>query len=461
MLKERLKALAIATYFTLVCVLVSTVAAHRYAKPRPPHATRLAAPALAPWQPPADGPSAWAFLQRKLKAPRVGQSAEPPLAGERPRVEFSLADYPRRDNPDFHAELEVDDLPRFRRLLADVAASSALYGPGGVGVYIPPGDYFVGDTLEITGLGGVRFHGSFLGSRVYYTGPAGRPAVLVAQCFRCTFEDLCFFTTTKGTSHGLLVTNLPGDHGWVSSACLFRNLIVGVAGGGGGDVEKAVSIDNTARGGGDTNNEHHRFERVLVSGYSRCGFHQLGSNVHAIVYDGCECYGDSHEPHGQYGLECEYGCFFRWQNGFMTRHAGYDFQLSDFMVGVSIDGFNGEWSEGFIRGNGVTGSPMPIAVANCRWDGVPVAGKSAVQILQPGPLRVQSCRISSLTGVWPIVGLGTFVPYGAVLECNHIVNLSDPAPPSASVFQIGGPNASVREFANIHQSGGGIAIFNR
>jgi hypothetical protein len=357
---------------------------------------------------------------------------------------FSIA-----DNEFKRKDFETDDLPRLKRLLEKAHSNNGTYGGGGCTVYLPSGDYILSDTLEAHDLGCTRIIGEGTGTRIIYNGPAEKPILSITQCYRCEFRGFILATYIKNTKCGIQISNAasgtPGT--WVSSACRFDDVHIGAF--GTGDMAYGINIDNITNGGPDWNNEHHRFTRVICGNYYVAGCRLYGSNVHATVFDGCELVGSSHDPAAPYGILAEYASFFYWRHGFMYGHSGYDFYLGAFQVLVSIIEFNGEKSEGFVFGGGMTGAPMPIKIENCRWDGLPKEGKPVVLILQPGPVTMRDNRITGiLNAVWPQFQMGTFWPGSYTFENNFIASNNDDFPPN---IRLKGAWGKVRDSGNIWQ----------
>lgn len=262
--------------------------------------------------------------------------------------------------------------------------------PVGDTVSLGPGILSVNDTVRIENVRGLRIVGD--GTRIIYSGDPAKPVFRFAQAFQCSLENLEIVGTAP-TRSAVQITNLPGPHDWITSACRFTDVNVPHA--GLPPFTDAFEIDSYAAGGSDQNNEQHVFERVCLNNFTRSGFRIRGGQIHQLVFRDCQCF--DHGARGQFGVFGEYGCYFDWLGGCINASQSADFYLKDFVTRVSVRNFNGENSRRFLITDGPTGAPLPVSIDGVRWDGQP-NGQPVISYLSPGPLTVANANFTAIDG---------------------------------------------------------------
>lgn len=282
---------------------------------------------------------------------------------------------------------------------------------------LPSGQFIITKPIEIKSVDNVTIRGN--NTTIIYDGPENVPGIFVlARCGYCKVSGV-MITTRKQVESGILVTNLPGvdptNQGRISTANKFENCQVA----GLGKMKKCLSIDSFVYGGTDGNNEFHKFIDVTCTNYTQAGFHVRGGQIHRLVYDGCVAYADpsvvpwdKNTP--RYGMDCEYGIYFRWASGSMAWN-NCDFNCRDFGMQVMIDGHNSEHSKAFFK---INSPDCSVSIRNIRWDGVPerlpepdgnrIDCVPVVSLWTAGIVELTNANFTAYNGVQPYFTFGYY-----------------------------------------------------
>ena len=264
-----------------------------------------------------------------------------------------------------------------------LAALKSVVGSGGNAstVTIPPGNYKWSSQLVTPTAIMLTMRGAGKNSRILWYGNNSSTALLIPNCFACTFENFEIVPTST------LLTAIQTENsgaGYTASADIFRSIWID----GGGNLGKCFLFDGPV----DGNNDQQRIVDSHCFGYtSSCaqlGNASTGFNVFNVIFEHTTCNG---QGFGQYGVWLRHGSF-AWHNGDGGGNYGADFRLDTMgSGGVVIDYGEFECSKQFIStpGGGVLGG---LTVSNITWDGTGNQASQA-QILagcaagaQPGPM---------------------------------------------------------------------------
>ena len=281
---------------------------------------------------------------------------------------------------------------------------------------------------------------------IEYAGPAGVPAIIeLGSCLNCTVKNFRI-VDLSGADAAVLIGNLPNKVG--STGCVIENVMVRYATGEPGPGT-AFSVDYSALGGSDANNDLHTFRYCGSNNHSECGAYIKGTQAHRITFERCNFV--------DYGNRRPYGILTE-DNGFFTV-LDCSFGSSDIDVWskgpearILLDGVNSEHSTQFFK-NATNGAPGFIAIKNVRWDGDPVSNKPVVECFGDGPFTFENGFIRGLNGVNPRMRFQHFrgengkVLYGAVSLIGWWVICHNETPPT-------GPELIVPQAWNYQQFGG-------
>lgn len=248
------------------------------------------------------------------------------------------------------------------------------------------------------------------GTTIHYTGTAGIDAIIeVGSCLNCTIKNFTIYDYS-GADAGVLVSNIVNKLG--SSQCVFENIEIRYQDGTDPGPQYAFRVDYSILGGTNVNNDLHTFRHCMSSNHSTAGIYIKGTQAHLLTFDTVILtdYGNRN-PKGLHAQSAGY---------FTARNCGFGDCSTDFyLVGpdtrITIDGFNSEHSEQFIRSSRV-GAPSFIRINDVRWDGDPVSGTPVVDCFGDGPFLFSNGYLRGLNGVTPTM---EFTHYGTNGRINY------------------------------------------
>ncbi len=188
---------------------------------------------------------------------------------------------------------KTDSAPAFNRAIRALknAASDKNGTALGSRLLIPSGNFLIGSTILVEGFWGLEFTGVGYQSNLMWNGDKASPMIRFEGVMRAHVHD---FLIRVSTSHPALaaVEIMDGAKGDATSHQMSMNDVW--IHGDIGSIQDGILID-----GQDANNDFHRFENVLVNGFSHAGADIKGSQAYSEYFENCELnpYGG-----GQYGV---------------------------------------------------------------------------------------------------------------------------------------------------------------
>lgn len=314
-------------------------------------------------------------------------------------------------------------------------AGPGLMANGGMADWvIPRGDNFFNTPIIMAGQSGVtwRGYGGSKVSRLIYIGPPTEAFIQVVGSSRCFLKDFEIVIGSTGVKRAVLVTNLPpGQH--ASTANTFSNIRV-MHGGRPTSAEYAFSIDSTALGGVDGNNDHHKFIGCYAQHQSVAGFHINGTQVHHLIFEQCFAHDAAgRRPTGWLAMN---GVYFALRDcGGNTN--GADIKIGAAVTNLQVVNWNSENSRQFLVGE--TSGETFEKIDGVRWEGQPLANTPAIDVRGPGPRSISNANFAGINGICPQIrvtdgnaalSVGSFEMNGVMIR-QHLGTV--PATPLVSV----------------------------
>jgi hypothetical protein len=275
---------------------------------------------------------------------------------------------------------------------------------------LPAGKCVVSTTLVLRGVGGMTLQGQgAVATELVWRSKEASPMFLLDHTFRAKLSD---FSITPADPF-LLKTAIRIENGagcsadpnpetcvnWASSQAVIEDVAIR----GRTRLETGVHVrlfDVNA----DEKNDHHRFNRVLVNGYTRSGFVLEGRNAKALSFTECLCLGAIDEkPFGRSCIDTEviprHGASFSWRGGAAVGHTDVDFSIGDRNDALLISAVYSEKSSRFLRvrdSSHVSGMPFPVTVESVRFaNNFAAVDGEVVQFFSTGPLTITGGRWGS------------------------------------------------------------------
>lgn len=264
----------------------------------------------------------------------------------------------------------------------------------------PAGVTYWTNPLVIEGQTGMTITGTRsngVPSRMVYRGPPTKGVVQFIGCTRCKLIDL-EIVDESGCDATVLLTNDPNPNlNGFSTSNEIRNVRV-LASGNGKASRRAFSVDSTAAGGADANNDHHQLIDCYAQSYVEAGFYVSGSQAHDLYFLRCQ----AHDVGGRkpVGLHAAGTVFFEWHRGAMNSN-GIDFKFGTPEVQGIISGHNSENGQRFLVAE-LSGQAF-VRVTDVRWDGKPISGSPVVSAKGPGPWSISNSYFAGINGVCPLL----------------------------------------------------------
>lgn len=237
------------------------------------------------------------------------------------------------------------------------AITAARTGNKGQQVIIPPGDWYINDTVLISDVWGLIFRGTGLASRFVWSGPDDRPMFRLANCRQCRLSDFFIHVGQSVLQTGIQVLNAGGTI--TSMHNLFENIFIE-------GVDGRLQNGFYVGGGIDANNDFHHWSNCEVTNYALNGWLLVGSQSFNNMMTNCKA-----TRGGEYGVRAGDEAWknagsFAWIGGGMSRQSKANFGLSYSIQPYRIDFLNSEKSARLLEARGAI---VLAEISNCRWSG--------------------------------------------------------------------------------------------
>ena len=263
-----------------------------------------------------------------------------------------------------------------------------------------PGTNYFTNPIIIRGQTGMTVQGKRHNagvSRMVYRGPPTLAPIQFIGCTRCTLQNL-EIVDEAGCDATVLFTNTanPSAEGYSTGN---RCVNVRVMNSGNGKASRrAFSIDPTALGGPDANNDHHAYIDCGAYSYTEAGFYIIGSQSHDTHYVRCQAH--DHGGRKPIGLHAAGAVFFAWERGGMNSNST-DFKLGTPETQAIINGQNSENGQRFLTAE-LSGVAF-VRATDVRWDGKPALNSPVVSVKGPGPWSISNSYFAGINGVCPLL----------------------------------------------------------
>jgi hypothetical protein len=326
-----------------------------------------------------------------------------------------------------------------------IMAGPGLTTTGGMADWvIPRGNNLFNAAIVMQDHRGVtwRGYGSSTVSRLEYVGGPTQGFQQVVGSSRCQLKDFELVIAKPDVDAAVLIANSPVVQG-VSTNNVIENVRVR-HGGKPTAAKRAFSVDSSAVGGVDGNNDLHHFIRCQAESYRDAAYYINGSQCHDLYFRGCTAH--DHGGRKPIGLHAAVGIFFTWHRGSMTANS-VDFKLGGGEIQAVIDGHNSEHSEQLLTYSFTNGIPN-ISIRDVRWEGAPVVGRPVVDIVASGPVKLDNMLISGINGVCPKLTFGG--TRGSVDLSGLTIRQHGGVVPNTPIITAG-PGIQVRQHGLLHQ----------
>ena len=382
----------------------------------------------------------------------------------------------RVDVPPTSLGTERPRLPRCDGTHDDTAAIQALVDRAraadgiGRGIRLPAGVCGISDTIRIHGVVGFTLSGAGpMATRLRWSGPEDRPAVLFAKALRGSARELTIETAPGHTlDTAIQIQQGPDCDG--EAGCSDANFSSGVFLDrihvrGQRRIVNGIRVALYSQDQ-DRVNDRHRFQNIhvaLVTGY---GFVLEGMNAKQILLSGVSCSG------GRVTRACVttatvagHSAAFQWHGGMSTGMVEADFIIGGCNDTLMIQGLYSEKSTRFLlvqdgEGELHRNMPYPTVIEGVRWASGPFTAEDGeiVRFRSIGPLSIRSSSFGRNAPPSPIrfvfapqTASGAEFPGGFAFEGNYV------GATNADIFPAAGPTFMHSNMARIGNDLGPMA----
>jgi hypothetical protein len=269
------------------------------------------------------------------------------------------------------------------------SAVNAAVTPGAI-VQIPDGNSFISDAITLSGKIGLTIRGTnTYAAKLYWNGPADRPAFLAQGCYEPRFEEFSLYVNKPLLEGVRFQTMLNSPAYTTGQRARMRRVCIN-----GANVPLNVCVRFAVGSAGDQGNAEDLIDDCLFMGYAYAGIevdHQQCKNV-TLFKTGMNGGGI-----GKYGIKSKGSVQIVGGGG--GGNTAADIWITDADDRFSVDFYDSEGSSRFLivatdnpampNGYGYSGASQPISLRNIRWTGSNVAPDGYAILRQlPGPLSI-------------------------------------------------------------------------
>lgn len=268
---------------------------------------------------------------------------------------------------------------------ATLAQAGSSFGAVGSSVVLPPGSFYVNDTLTIADVYGLKLSGTAGATFIKWSGANNtKPVLLLSHCRNCEVSDLLFHMSTSAAYAAVQCRRDDHEGATISpSANNFTNVFVDGTGhiyafviGGAGSV--------------DANNDFNVFNNCTATGYTEAGYLLTGTQSFNNLFYNCWAV----HTGANYGVYTgSNGASLVWDGGAVGGHVVADFQLGRSGFPQVAKNFNSEGSQHVLEI--IDELYTHITLDNFRWSGNAKTGGGAMIKTNLTTPRAHQLKISN------------------------------------------------------------------
>lgn len=246
-------------------------------------------------------------------------------------------------------------------------------------IAIPPGEWWINDSILISAAFGVQLIGIGKQSALIWTGNDNqKPVILMDNARQCTISGL-YIVAQNAALCGIQCRRGTVDTGMTPT----KNRFIDIVYDGGGVSDYGIEL--AGLGSADANNDFNYFETCEVSGYTTAGWRVGGSQSYNNYFVNCHAIGDGSSLYGvRTGAA---GGTFSWHGGSLGGHAIADFSVGRSYQPYVMEGFNSEQSNALLHL--IDDNYQHVVMRDFRWSGVGSTGLEIIDQDSSGDIQLE------------------------------------------------------------------------